>query len=192
MITLGGKHKSLRVMESGKERVVVGDDEGNVGVQIKSGEHTTISLDERSGAAALRAFSGDDLIAAVGGGDAGIVQVAQGGRVYAKMIAAAGGGAVNVYDPSGAPRASMTTLDNPGEGLIVLRNSSGMGVAYLTHGGGGEGGNLTVTDPSGEGVFSAGAARDGLGEACVTRAKSGGSEGTYCLGIGLPGMGTGQ
>ncbi|MCE9522831.1 MAG: hypothetical protein K8S25_10420 [Alphaproteobacteria bacterium] len=65
-------------------------------------------------------------------------------------------------------------------------------VAFLTKSSGGDGGNVTVSLNNGFGVFSAGAAQDGGGEACVNRVTGGGQQRRACLGIELPSMGLGK
>ncbi|MGC3981048.1 MAG: carbohydrate porin [Steroidobacteraceae bacterium] len=83
-----------------------------------------------------------------------------------------------VYADSESPAAGMQ-LDS-GKGLVGVFNGT-KPVSFLTqshaHAGGG---NVTTTDPSGNGVFSAGFAGDG-GEACVNR-----KNGMHCVGVGLP------
>ncbi len=65
-------------------------------------------------------------------------------------------------------------------------------VAYLTRSSAGDGGNLTTSLNNGFGVFSAGAAQDGGGEACLNRVTGGGQQRRSCLGIELPSMGLGK
>ncbi len=72
-----------------------------------------------------------------------------------------------------------------GKAMVAVFHSN-KPVAFLTESGAHPGGgNVTTTDPGGNGVFSAGYAGEG-GEACVNRKQS-----THCLGVGLP-LGGGQ
>jgi hypothetical protein len=95
-----------------------------------------------------------------------------------RMWAGQGTG-VNVY-AHGDLIATLNSVDVPGKGLIAVYDG-GHSVARLgtgTHGGG----NVTTTDPAGDGVFSAGFTPDGPGTACVNH------KGIKCLGIGLTGL----
>ena len=65
-------------------------------------------------------------------------------------------------------------------------------VAYLTRSSAGDGGNVTLSLNNGFGVFSAGAAQDGGGEACINRVAGGGQQRNACLGLELPSMGLGK
>lgn len=120
----------------------------------------------------------------------------------------AGGGVVVVQDDAGlpvvglsAPRAEVAvyadskvaaamTAEKHGGTVGVYHN--GTAVAYLTRSSGGDGGNLTTSLNNGFGVFSAGAAQDGGGEACLNRVTGGGQKRRSCLGIELPSMGLGK
>lgn len=90
-----------------------------------------------------------------------------------------GNGGVYVYGHGDNPAAVLTTIKG-GKGLIAVFNDLAA-IAMLAesdkHPGGGE---VSVTDPDGNGVFAAGYAGDG-GEACVNR-----KSGLKCLGVGLP------
>ena len=74
--------------------------------------------------------------------------------------------------------ASVTSFE--GKGVVVAYNQAGKAIAFLTEKDN-HGGSVTVADPSGDGVFSAGFTGDG-GNACVSNRK----RGLQCLGIGLP------
>ncbi|GEM_PF-1890089 len=96
-------------------------------------------------------------------GQTGVVSVAKGGKDTAALIS--------------EPR------------MIVLYNDAGEAITTLAKSqeGTGEGGNITIRQPDGEGIFSAGYnAEAGGGDACVYRAKK---QNMFCLGIGVPGMG---
>ncbi len=87
-------------------------------------------------------------------------------------------GSVYVYSGTENPIAGMTSFK--GGGLVAVFSATAA-IAMLSesdkHPGGGE---VSVTDPSGNGVFAAGYSGDG-GEACVNR-----KSGLKCLGVGLP------
>jgi len=74
--------------------------------------------------------------------------------------------------------ASVTSFE--GKGVVVAYNQAGKAIAFLTEKDN-HGGSVTVADPAGDGVFSAGFTGDG-GNACVSNRK----RGLQCLGIGLP------
>jgi len=95
-----------------------------------------------------------------------------------RMWAGQGTG-VNVY-AHGDLVATLNSVDVPGKGLIAVYDG-GNSVARLGTGSHG-GGNVTTTDPAGDGVFSAGYTPDGPGTACVAH------KGIKCLGIGLTGL----
>jgi len=76
--------------------------------------------------------------------------------------------------------------------MVVLYNDAGEAITTIARSqeGTGEGGNITIRQPDGEGIFSAGYnAELGGGDACVYRAKK---QNVFCLGIAVPGMGTGH
>jgi len=124
---------------------------------------------------------------------------------------AAGAGTVKVANTKGESVAFIGTSENGESGalgvakngkntaallseprMIVLYNNAGEAITTLAKSqeGTGEGGNITLRQPDGEGVFSAGYnAELGGGDACVYRAKK---QNVFCLGIAVPGMGTGH
>jgi hypothetical protein len=107
-----------------------------------------------------------------------------GNNATAVMGADQGGGVVAAFK-DGQAIAQLSAGANPS---ISLFNSSGTSVASLSYSSSKSGGNVTTRDNGGNGVFSAGSASDGGGEACVIRDGGKG----YCLGIGLPLMGGGN
>lgn len=74
--------------------------------------------------------------------------------------------------------ASLTSFE--GRGLVRVNNQTGKAVAFLIEKDN-QGGSVTVADPNGDGIFSAGFTGDG-GNACISNMK----RGLKCLGIGLP------
>lgn len=123
----------------------------------------------------------------------GIVVVASNANNVGLMAGGPGGGAVEVLPSTGSDaRASINCADAGGGKCIAgVRNAAGISVARLQESSN-SGGNVTVTDPGGDGVFSAGAANDGGGEACLNRVTGGGEARNVCLGIELPSMGLGK
>ncbi len=123
--------------------------------------------------------------------------------------AAAGAGTVKVANTKGEPVAFLGTSENGVDGAlgvakagknvaamlaepatVALYNQAGLPIATFSKNEGTEGGNVTTRDPSGDGVFSAGYSEgENGGQACVYRAKK---QNVFCLGIGVPGMGTGR
>lgn len=120
----------------------------------------------------------------------------------------AGGGVVVVQDDTGRSVAAMSA---PNKEVVVRQDDeivaamrvearggtvgvyhNATPVAYLTRSSAGDGGNVTTSLNNGFGVFSAGAAQDGGGEACLNRVTGGGQQRRSCLGIELPSMGLGK
>lgn len=144
-------------------------------------------------ATALRIFDQGGLVAVGAGIDSvgeHAVRVGRQGKWVASMSATTGGfGSLDVLG-GGRVVASMNNGDRAGQGLFVIRNSGGEAVAALGLGRNGTGGNLTLFDAAGQGVFSAGNATTGWGEACVTR-LTGKGPANFCVGLTLPGIGGG-
>jgi len=137
---------------------------------------------------ALRLFGSDGTqvvgagMSPVGGGTVRVFPPG-GGPAMAQLDALETGGFVGTFLPSGTPNA---TLD-ANERMVALFNDAGIAISTLELSQDGTGGNVTLRNSGGGGIFSAGAVPDGSGEACVVRAN-----GRHCLGIGLPGMGGGN
>ncbi len=172
----------------------------------------------RSGKVILRvaekvsSTSGQGAQVTIGAGDGGNYAVRvhkDGGSFVAGVGQARGGsGLVTVMDDNGKIVASMSARDHSvsvykddkAAASLVLDERGGtvavyqdaQAVAYLTRSSHGNGGNLTLSDGTGFGVFSAGAASDGGGEACLNRVTGGGKQRNVCLGIELPSMGLGK
>ena len=89
-------------------------------------------------------------------------------------------GVVSVFSKTDMAVAGLTTYDN-GKGLVGVFGPTGQAIAFIAESDKNPGGgNVTATNPAGDGVFSAGYTGDG-GEACVNR-----KTGLKCLGVGLP------
>jgi len=136
---------------------------------------------------ALRLYDQGSMVAAMGpnpDGDGGTVRVFAGGSAAASLDAVSGSGVVTAYRSDGTAAAAL----DAGAQTVAVYNSGGNAIATLSTSSHGSGGNVSARNDSGEGVFSAGAASDGGGEACVFRD----TQNTFCLGMGLPGMGIGK
>lgn len=139
---------------------------------------------------ALRVYEGGTQVAAIGSavGSGGALRIADSaGNAAATITVDGDGGLAQVYR-AGQPVAALVAKD----AAVAVYNASGIPVASLSLSSNQQGGNVTTRDGSGMGVFSAGAATDGGGEACVNRIRGDGSPDLACLGVGLPGMGQGK
>lgn len=110
--------------------------------------------------------------------DGGAIFLKNGGIVTATMK----GTGFTVWNfPSVTPYPiSYLGKSNKGTGFVAVYNGAGTQAGFLLAKDDG-GGNVTVANPLGEGVFSAGYTDDG-GNACVANVK----RGVTCVGIGLP------
>jgi hypothetical protein len=157
--------------------------------------------------------AGNGARVSIGPGDGGnyALRVYKGGAAFVAGIGESqqGAGAVVTYDSSGSIAASMNggdhtiglwyqsamiaamKTDSRNAGLIAVYNGE-TPVAFLTRSSGLDGGNVTTRLNNGDGVFSAGASRNGAGEACVNRKTQAGTPRLACLGLGLPSAGMGK
>lgn len=188
--------------------------------QLVSANRVTAPFEvvSRSGSVILRvaekvsSTTGNGAHVTIGAGDAGNygVRVYKNGGTFIAGVGQAqtGSGLVTVMDDDGEIAALMSaqlrsvsvfkdedaaaslTVDERGGTVAVYQD--GEPVAYLTRSSHGNGGNLTLADGKGFGVFSAGSASDGGGEACLNRVTGGGKQRNVCLGIELPSMGLGK
>jgi len=187
-----GKENALKIYDSkGAVALTAGVTGQRPGIALLRGKDKKLAeLGPGSGEnTALRIYGGTGKVVAAIGEDAqgqGGVRVANSaGALVASMAASDTRGVVHVLANS-SPVAGIEAQD--GRGVVAVFNDS-IPVAYLTRSSAGDGGNVTVSLNSGFGVFSAGAAQDGGGEACVNRRTGGGKEKVACLGIDLPSMG---
>lgn len=144
-------------------------DHGNYSVRVhKGGQQLVAGIGQtREGAGLVVTMDSQGVVAAHMNGRDRRISVYDGEHAAASMAAEKRGGTIAVYDGAEA-------------------------VAYLTRSSHGQGGNLTLATSSGFGVFSAGAASDGGGEACLNRVTGGGQQRNVCLGVELPSMGLGK
>lgn len=162
------------------------------GVKLMKGDSSIAEIYKREGKeyAAVRVMKDGQNMAAIGINefDKGALYVGDGSRTLAAVQGIGDGtGVVDVIGPDGTSAAGLAVGEN-GRGLIAVRDGSGKAIAALGPSSDSSGGNITLW--KGElAVFSAGAASDGGGEACLNRVTSGGQQRLVCLGVGLPGFG---
>jgi hypothetical protein len=152
------------------------------------GAQVTIGAGD-AGNYAVRVYkNGGSFVAGVGQarGGTGLVAVMDEGELAAIMSAELR--SVSVFENENA--AASLFVDDNGGTVAVYQGAEP--VAYLTRSSHGNGGNLTLADGKGFGVFSAGSASDGGGEACLNRVTGGGQQRNVCLGVELPSMGLGK
>lgn len=145
------------------------------------------SLDGRGIALRLLSSSGKTIVA---GGEnpespgTGLLYVGDGSRNLAALaVDGTGGGLVHAFAPDGTVGSALVGADR----IVAAYNSTGAPVATLGKSDKSEGGNVTTRNPAGDGVFSAGFnSAVGGGDACVYRVNR---QKTFCLGIGVPGLG---
>jgi hypothetical protein len=145
-----------------------------VDVRGKSGK-TIARFSEEKGHYGLEVFGPGDEVAAIGSNPkGGVILLSKGPNVNATMSAEG----FRVW----RAKNNVAYLGVEGEqGIVAVYNGTGKTVGFLLASTTTGGGNLTVADPSGNGVFSAGYTQDG-GNACLSNKK----RGLKCLGIGLP------
>jgi hypothetical protein len=114
-------------------------------------------------------------------GNSGMLAIsdASGHVVVTVAALAAGRGSVDVYGESDKSAAGVG-VDDDGQGVVAVRDGGGKAVAFLKGSSSGQGGNVTVTNPAGDGVFSAGWNGE-EGAACVNL-----KNGMWCMGKNLP------
>lgn len=120
-------------------------------------------------------------------GDTGIVSVGTGSKTAAWISSEAdGSGLAQVFASDGTGAAALVGKER----AVAAYNQAGSAVATISKSDKSEGGTVVARNPGGEGIFAAGFASEyGGGEACVWRAKR---SNTFCLGLGMPGMGVGK
>lgn len=180
--------EKLDVNKSGEAGTTLDSD----GVRLLKSGASIAELYRREGAekAALRIIQEGQNMAAVGINEFGngALYVGDGSRTLAAVQGIADGtGVVDVIGPNGASVAGLAVGEN-GLGLIAVRDSSGKPMVAMSPSSDLSGGNITAWKGD-LGVFSAGAASDGGGEACLNRVTGGGEQKLVCLGVGLPGFG---
>ena len=180
-----GKSMALRFNDrSGMAVAEIGNGQVGGRVEVK-GQSSSATLEQPPGKGmGLRVFGGPDFPAAsIGIDGSGHGRMLLGGTADRGVIglwADASRGSINVFGDSGQPLVSMNTTDFGGDGLLVVRNDAGLAVAHMTGASQGGGGNVTLADPSGQGIFSAGwNGEEGI--ACANM-----KTGMWCMGKNLP------
>ncbi len=180
-------------LTSGEKHADLAADEDLFGLKLTQGEKPAASFGTLPGkGVALRLFNeaGDQVVSAgpnPAKGDAGLVSVGAGSKTAAWISAEAdGSGLAQVFAADGTGAAALVGKER----AAVAYNQAGNPVATISKSGKSEGGTVVARNPDGDGIFAAGfAAEYGGGEACVWRAKR---SNTFCLGLGMPGMGVGK
>ncbi|MFP5077724.1 bZIP transcription factor [Rhizobium sp. YIM 134829] len=182
-------------LTSGEKHTDLAADEDLFGLKLSQGEKPAASLGTLPGkGVALRLFNtqGQQVVSAGANpdqGGAGIVAagVSDGSRSAAILSGQQdGSGLVQAFATDGTGAAALVGKERS----VAAYNKAGNPVATIGQSDKSEGGTVVARNPSGEGIFAAGFASEyGGGEACVWRAKR---SNTFCLGLGLPGMGVGK
>lgn len=165
----------------------------NLGLLVQKAGKNAASLGAMPGkGVALRLFSdaGQQVVAAGSNpakGGAGLVSVSAGDKAAAILTSEPdGAGLVQSFAADGTGAAALVGKER----AAVAYNQAGNAVATISKSDKSEGGTVVARNPGGEGVFVGGYRADvGGGESCVYRAKA---QNTFCLGIGMPGMGIGK
>lgn len=165
-----------------------GEGGGDRGIYVFNEQGQTVAQlvsNHGGGKLKVQKIASDSYVATAANDDAIGSLVKDAGKQRAFMgVASNNGGVVTVYGSDGQHPAAGLQLSQNGGGLIAVFKDD-KAISFLTestnHPGGG---NVTATNPAGDGVFSAGYDGD-QGAACV------GHKGAlHCLGIGLPLSGT--
>ena len=153
---------------------------GKLSIANKGGNSVIEAVGEETGGSVKVMKSGDDKsYTSINSLERGIgLMVRKGGTAYVFAGANENGGTVDINNSAGDMVDTVSTMS--GKGLVAVFSGKHP-IAFLTesdkHPGGG---NVTVTDPGGSGIFSAGFTGEG-GDACVNR-----KSGLKCLGVALP------
>ncbi|TPP03975.1 hypothetical protein [Rhizobium glycinendophyticum] len=180
-------------IKAGDRTTDLAADDDLFGLKLSQGEKPAASLGTLPGkGVALRLFNdaAEQVVSAGANpakGDAGIVSVGTGDKTAAWISSEAdGSGLAQVFAPDGTGAAALVGKERS----VAAYNKAGNAVATIGQSDKSEGGTVVARNPGGEGIFAAGFASEyGGGEACVWRAKR---SNTFCLGLGMPGMGVGK
>lgn len=184
---------SLNLQNGPDAGVLVSSKPENLGILAQKAGKNALSLGAVPGKGiALRLYNdaGQQVVSAgpnPAKGDNGIVSVGTGDKTAAWLSSEAdGAGLAQVFAADGTGAAAMVGKER----TVAAYNQAGNAVATISKSDKSEGGTVVARNPGGEGIFAAGFASEyGGGEACVWRAKR---SNTFCLGLGLPGMGVGK
>ncbi len=189
----GVRQIRLWTTDNGDNGLLINNKQGHRGVELSSaseGGHIAVtdSADNVADISAaissktlgLRFMKGNSLIAAIGIGanGTGVATIRKSDGSQSVTLGDNNGGFVNVYN-AGNIAADLEASD--GKGVIAVRNKAGNAVAFLTESSQGEGGNVTLTDPAGNGIVSAGYSASDQGDICLDRKKK-----LVCVGVNLP------
>jgi hypothetical protein len=194
IINADPSNSALMQLQAGQEGgLTLSSKAEDLGLMIRKSGQNAAGLGASVGkGVALRIFNsaGQAIVAGgenPGGAGTGILYVGDGtGNKAALAVDTAQGGLVYAFAPDGTVGAGLVGADR----AAVAFNAAGAPVATISKSDKSEGGTVVARNPAGEGIFAAGfAAEYGGGEACVWRAKR---SNTFCLGLGMPGMGVGK
>lgn len=194
IINADPSNAALMQLQAGQEGgLTLSSKAEDLGLMIRKSGQNAAGLGASAGkGVALRIFNsaGQPIVAGgenPGGAGTGILYVGDGTSNKAALaVDTAQGGLVYAFAPDGTVGAGLVGADR----AAVAFNAAGAPVATISKCDKSEGGAVVARNPAGEGIFAAGfAAEDGGGEACVWRAKR---SNTFCLGLGMPGMGVGK
>jgi hypothetical protein len=183
---LSGVEKETEVYATGpnggKAARIAGSSEGGVvAVGSQGGRMAVISA--HKGPIGLRFYATTSEDKSLGGigilndGSTAVSLRSASGDQTVSLGSDSGHGHIQVFD-KGTLRAEM---EANAKGQVSVRNSTGNAVAFLTESSQGEGGNITLADPSGNGIVSAGYSASDQGDICLDRKQH-----LYCVGINLP------
>lgn len=179
-----GIRTTLGSAEEGVNGVLISNADSNQPLgemALRSGKKLALRLYDEAGKVMVSA----GMNPATGG--SGTVMTANTSGENVAFLGTSADGATGALGVSKAGKNTAALLSEPR--MIVLYNDAGEAITSIAKSqeGAGEGGNITIRQPDGEGVFSAGYnAEMGGGDACVYRAKK---QNVFCLGLGTPGMG---
>ena len=146
-----------------------------------SGNSVAEMMANSEGIGAMRALQSE------GGGDAALFADKDGGDMLIRnnagqIVAETTQRGFNYFGSGGNQNAIAGVTESGGRGVVGVYGHGGTRLAFLTESDKSGGGNVTLADPGGNGVFSAGYVAEGGADACLDLPK----QGLKCFGIGLP------
>jgi len=169
----------LRVQGPGSKGASIGGDRGLVVYGDSGLANFALATVASGGRLAIQDNSGNHMTTVAAVSDEAAIKVRNAGKVRAYMgYGDSGKPRVYLNDASGNV-ASALAVTGDDKGIVAVFHANNP-VAFLTESTHAGGGNVTTTNPAGEGVFSAGYDGD-EGSACVDHKRA-----LHCLGIGLP------
>lgn len=183
--TVGGSLKIFGATDQPTATLQSDDDGGNLWIRDKGGQQVAGVIASDNGGV-VKVMKSDDpkTYTAINAVNAGLGMAIRKAGVRLVFAGASGEngekGSVFVFGGGENPVAALTSYGG-GKGLVAVFNQATSPIAMLAesdkHPGGG---NITASDPAGNGIFSAGFTGE-AGDACVTR-----KSGLWCMGTNLP------